>query len=209
MGDGGHDLGHVAGRSPGTPGADERAGLLGHDGHLGVERRSGSGCGSGAERSLRGVMIRPVRVVLGVGRGDQHHVERQAELVAPDLDVALLQHVEETDLDPLGEVRQLVDGEIPGWCGGRGRSGWSARRPGSGPWPPGWGRPRRSGRRSRCRGWPASRRSGGSGAPIDRGDVASLARRSWRAGHRPVGIVVDLAAGDDGIAGRAGRRESG
>ena len=65
-----------------------------------------------------------VRVVLGVGRRDQHHVERQADLVAADLDVALLEHVEQADLDALGEVGQLVDGEdARGWCGGRGRSG--------------------------------------------------------------------------------------
>ena len=52
-----------------------------------------------------------VRVVLGVGRRDQQHVERQADLVAPHLDVALLEHVEQADLDALGEVGQLVDGE--------------------------------------------------------------------------------------------------
>ena len=39
------------------------------------------------------------------------HVERQADLVAADLDVALLEHVEQADLDALGEVGQLVDGE--------------------------------------------------------------------------------------------------
>ena len=39
------------------------------------------------------------------------HVERQADLVAADLHVALLEHVEQADLDALGEVGQLVDGE--------------------------------------------------------------------------------------------------
>ena len=52
-----------------------------------------------------------VGVVLGVGRREQHDVERQADLVAADLDVALLEHVEQADLDALGEVGQLVDGE--------------------------------------------------------------------------------------------------
>ncbi|MEU0487163.1 hypothetical protein ABZ260_49440, partial [Streptosporangium sp. NPDC006013] len=33
---------------------------------------------------------------------------RQAQVVAPDLDVALLQHVEQRDLDALGQVGQLV-----------------------------------------------------------------------------------------------------
>ena len=54
-----------------------------------------------------------VGVVLGVGRGDEHHVERQPDLVAADLDVALLEHVEHADLDSLGQVGQLVDGEDP------------------------------------------------------------------------------------------------
>ena len=52
-----------------------------------------------------------VRVVLGVGRGHQHHVERQADLVAAHLHVALLEHVQQTDLDALGQVGELVDGE--------------------------------------------------------------------------------------------------
>ena len=39
------------------------------------------------------------------------HVERQADLVAADLHVALLEHVEQADLDALGEVGELVDGE--------------------------------------------------------------------------------------------------
>jgi hypothetical protein len=72
------------------------------------------GADLGAEPVLqRGDDAAAVRVVLGVGRGHQHHVEGQADLVAPDLNVALLQHVEETDLDPLGEVGQFVDGEDP------------------------------------------------------------------------------------------------
>ena len=51
------------------------------------------------------------RVVLGVGRRDDEQVERQADGEAADLDVALLEDVEQADLDPLGEVRQLVDRE--------------------------------------------------------------------------------------------------
>ena len=35
----------------------------------------------------------------------------QADLVAPHLHVALLEHVEQADLDALGQVGQLVDGE--------------------------------------------------------------------------------------------------
>ena len=59
----------------------------------------------------RGDDAAAVRVVLGVGRGDEHDVEGQADAVAPDLDVALLEDVEQADLDALGEVGQLVDGE--------------------------------------------------------------------------------------------------
>ena len=52
-----------------------------------------------------------VRVVLGVRRRDEHDVEREPDLVAADLHVALLEHVEQTDLDALGEVGELVDRE--------------------------------------------------------------------------------------------------
>ena len=52
-----------------------------------------------------------VGVVLRVGAGDHVDVERQADLVAADLDVTLLHDVEEAHLDPLGQVGQLVDRE--------------------------------------------------------------------------------------------------
>ncbi len=50
-------------------------------------------------------------VVLGVGREDEHHVEREADGVALNLHVALLHDVEEADLNFAREVGQLVDGE--------------------------------------------------------------------------------------------------
>ncbi len=50
-------------------------------------------------------------VVLGIGGEDDGDVERQADGVALNLDVALLHDVEERDLDLAGEVGQLVDGE--------------------------------------------------------------------------------------------------
>ncbi len=57
-------------------------------------------------------MMRPaVGVVLRVGGGDQEHVEGQAHLVAADLHVAFLEHVQEPHLDAFGEVGQFVDGE--------------------------------------------------------------------------------------------------
>jgi hypothetical protein len=53
----------------------------------------------------------PVGVVLGVGAGHQHDVERQPQRVAADPDVPLLEHVEQRDLDALGQVGQFVEGE--------------------------------------------------------------------------------------------------
>ena len=53
----------------------------------------------------------PVGVVLRVRAGHEQQVERQPERVAADADVALFQHVQQRDLDPLGEVGQLVQGE--------------------------------------------------------------------------------------------------
>ena len=89
----------------------------------------------GAEPVLqRGDDPAAVGVVLGVGAGDEQHVERQPQRVAADLDVALLQHVEQRDLDPLGEVGQLVDAEDAA-VGARdaGRSGRSRGRRACGP----------------------------------------------------------------------------
>ena len=66
----------------------------------------------GAEAVLeRGDDPAAVGVVLGVGAGHQQQVQRQPDAVAADLDVALLEHVEQRDLDALGEVGQLVDAE--------------------------------------------------------------------------------------------------
>ena len=53
----------------------------------------------------------PIRVILGIGGGEENQVEGEADLMAADLDVPLLQDVEEADLDPLGQVGEFVDGE--------------------------------------------------------------------------------------------------
>ena len=50
-------------------------------------------------------------VVLGVGGEDDGYVEREADGVALNLDVAFLHDVEEGDLDFAGEVGDFVDGE--------------------------------------------------------------------------------------------------
>ncbi len=54
-----------------------------------------------------------VGVILGVRRGDEHDVERQAHLVTADLDITLFEHVEQSDLNSFSKVWQLIDGEDP------------------------------------------------------------------------------------------------
>ncbi len=52
-----------------------------------------------------------VRVVLRVGAGDHVDIDRQAQLESADLHIALFDEVQQADLDPFGEIGQLVDGE--------------------------------------------------------------------------------------------------
>ena len=52
-----------------------------------------------------------VRVVLRVRGCHENDIQREADLVAADLHVALLEHVQQPDLDALREVGQFVDGE--------------------------------------------------------------------------------------------------
>ena len=90
----------------------ERARLLVDDRHLelGLERVVRADLRTEAVLERRDDAA-AVRVVLGVRRRDEQHVEREADLVAADLHVALFEHVEQADLDALGEVGQLVDRE--------------------------------------------------------------------------------------------------
>ena len=88
----------------------DEVGLLPDHRDLVLELGRVVGADLGAEAVLeRGDDPAAVGVVLGVGAGHDEHVERQPQHVAADLDVALLHHVEHRDLDPLGEVGQLVD----------------------------------------------------------------------------------------------------
>ena len=90
-------------RSAASPGGRSRAR---------ARASAGSASGLGPEAVLeRRDDPAPARVVLRVGRRDDEEVERQPDREAADLDVALLEDVEQADLDPLGEVRQLVDRE--------------------------------------------------------------------------------------------------
>ncbi len=50
-------------------------------------------------------------VIFGVGRENQHQVERQADRVAFDLDVPFLHDVEQPNLNLPRQVRQFIDGE--------------------------------------------------------------------------------------------------
>src|ERR1700687_18953 len=78
-------------------------------------------------------------VILGIGGENEEHVEREAQGIALNLDVALLHDVEEADLNFSGEVGELIDGKdaaigsrkkaaVDGdvWCG----VGGSPRGPG-------------------------------------------------------------------------------
>ena len=104
---------------PGEPGEDldervgdgrDEVGLLPDHGDLVVELARVVGADLGAEPVLQGGDDpAAVRVVLGVGAGDDEDVEGEPQHVAADLDVPLLHDVEHRDLDALGQVRQLVD----------------------------------------------------------------------------------------------------
>ena len=116
MAERGHHVGQVVGDIDldvaGRGGDVQRDGFLSHDLDLGVHLERVVGADLAAEAILqRRDDAAPVRVVLRVGRRQQHHVERQANLVPTDLDVTLLEHVEHPDLDSLSEVGQFVDGE--------------------------------------------------------------------------------------------------
>ncbi|CAI8290425.1 MAG: Uncharacterised protein [Flavobacteriia bacterium] len=50
-----------------------------------------------------------VGVIFRVGREDELKVQRQPQFETPNLDIALLQDVEQGDLDPGLQVRQLID----------------------------------------------------------------------------------------------------
>ena len=105
-GEAGQDLDEVVGH-----GRDE-VGLLPDDRDLVLDLERVVGADLRAEAVLeRGDDAAAVGVVLGVRAGHHQHVEGQPQHVAADLDVALLHHVEHRDLDPLGEVGQLVDGD--------------------------------------------------------------------------------------------------
>ena len=113
VGDLGDDLLHVLGaRSTGCRRPANDGALLLHDGDLVLDGPRVVRADLRAEAVLeRRDDAAAVGVVLRVGAGDHVEVERQPDLVAADLDVALLHDVEQADLDALGQVGQLVDAE--------------------------------------------------------------------------------------------------
>src|SRR2546426_2443377 len=108
----GDDLLHVGRRDELEPGRRERCELGFHDRDLVFEPTRVVRADLGAEAVLeRRDDPAPIGIVLGVGARDHVHVDRQADLVAADLDVPLFHDVEQPDLDALGEVGKLVDRE--------------------------------------------------------------------------------------------------
>ena len=49
------------------------------------------------------------RVILWIGRKDEHHIERQAHRITLNLHIAFLHDIEEANLNFAGEIGQLVD----------------------------------------------------------------------------------------------------
>ena len=140
-----------------------------------------------------------VGVVLRVGGGDQEHVQRQPQRVAADLDVALLQHVEQRHLDPLGQVGQLVEAEHAA-VGPRHQAVVHGLRVAEGAALGDLDRVDVTDQVAdrRCRGWPASRCSGRRGAARRSAGrhPSSSDERTAADADRLVRVVVDLAAGD-------------
>ena len=180
--------------------ADERTHLLvdDRDLELGLERVVRADLRTEAVLERRDDAA-AVRVVLGVRRRDEQHVEREADLVAADLHVALFEHVEQTDLDALGEVGQLVDredaavrarhepvvdGQLVGEVAAFGDLDRVDLTDEVGD--------RRVGRRELLA------EAAVAVHPLDRRVVAALGDEVTRVRrHRVVRVVVDLAAGDD------------
>ena len=111
----GHEARHDHERQAGSAGRGQRGGaLLLEDRDLLLGRDGVVRADLGAEAVLeRGDDATAVGVVLGVGGRDHQQVQRQAQRVAAHLHVALLHHVQQRDLDALGQVGELVDRDDP------------------------------------------------------------------------------------------------
>ena len=112
---------------------------------------------SAPKRSFIGVMMRRDWCSLGIGLAMTSR-SRGAQGVAPDLDVALLEDVEQGDLDALGEIGNSLMAKMP--CSSRDEPevdglGIPSMRPSE----PSPDPHRRRDRRRTCREWRASRRT--------------------------------------------------
>src|SRR6266849_446900 len=107
-----HDLAEI-GRD-----VDLLAGIAAHPGFLRRDSHTFFDAGGIVGANLRADTVFQWRddfsargVILGIGGENEEHVEREAEGVALNLDVAFLHDVEEADLNFSGEVGQFVDGK--------------------------------------------------------------------------------------------------
>src|SRR5262245_52685771 len=83
-----------------------------HNGHLVLDGARIVRVDLGAKAVLEWCDDAPaVGIVLGVGTCNDKDIKWQTNLVAADLHVALFHNVEQTNLDALGEIGQLVDTE--------------------------------------------------------------------------------------------------
>ena len=89
-----------------------RPGFLGRDGHAFFDRGRIVGANFRSDAVFqRRDDLAARRVVLRVGAEHQRNVERQADGISLNLNIAFLHDVEQADLNFSREVRQFVDGE--------------------------------------------------------------------------------------------------
>ena len=156
------------------------------------------GADLGAEPVLeRGDDAAAVGVVLGVGAGDDEHVERQPQHVAADLDVALLHHVEHRTWMRSARSGSSLMATMPR-CAARDQAVVDGLRVAEacGPRPPSSGRRRRSGRPTLVSGVASFSAYRSSAVPPgDRQVVAELGGAAARLGRdRVVRVLAELGS---------------
>src|SRR5579875_567023 len=106
----GNDLLHEAGHDRSESLIGEYRALLLHNIDLVLDRARVVGPDLGPKAVLEwGNNPTPVGVVLRVGAGDDVQIKREPDLVAADLDIPLFHNVQQSDLNPLAEIRELID----------------------------------------------------------------------------------------------------
>src|SRR5579885_202071 len=107
-----NDLLHVLGIA-GLQAVGDETGAFGfHDSDLVVDLawivRANLGAAAVFERRDNAPAI---RIVFGVGAGNDIHVQRQPHFIAANLYIALFHNIQQADLDALGQIGQFVDAE--------------------------------------------------------------------------------------------------